>query len=104
VGGVSGVLLKERARKIRKLILDQQAPLELIGVGGISNFQDVKDFWMDGGKAVQLYTAYVYQGPDLLKNINHEMLKFLDKNKLKNLTDFFNLDLKQRQHILNQPA
>ena len=104
VGGVSGVLLKERARKIRKLILDQQAPLELIGVGGISNFQDVKDFWMDGGKAVQLYTAYVYQGPDLLKNINREMLKFLDKNKLKNLTDFFAIDLKDRQYILNQPA
>ena len=104
LGGVSGVLLKERAKKIRKLILDQQSPLELIGVGGISNFQDVKDFWMDGGKAVQLYTAYVYQGPDLLKNINREMLKFLDKNKLKNLTDFFAIDLKERQHILNQPA
>jgi dihydroorotate dehydrogenase len=99
-GGVSGVLLRERARKVRKLILNQQAPLEIIGVGGITNFQDVKDFWMDGGKAVQLYTAYVYQGPDLLKDLNREMISFLDQNKLKNLTDFFKLDVKERQKCL----
>lgn len=97
MGGVSGVLLKDRARKVRKLILDQQSPLELIGVGGITNFQDVKDFWMDGGKAVQLYTAYVYQGPELLKNLNREIINFLDKNKLKNLNEFFELDVKERQ-------
>jgi dihydroorotate dehydrogenase len=101
IGGVSGVLLRDRAKKIRKLILDQQSPLELIGVGGMTNFQDIKDFWMDGGKAVQLYTAYVYQGPELLKNLNREMLKFLDQNKLKNLNDFFALDLKSRQKILS---
>ena len=104
VGGVSGVLLRERAKKIRKLILAEQAPIELIGVGGISNFQDIKDFWMDGGRAVQLYTAYVYQGPDLIKNLNCEMINFLDQNKLKNLTDFFSTDLKERQRILNYPA
>ena len=101
VGGVSGALLKERARKVRKLILDQQAPLELIGVGGISNFQDVKDFWKDGGKAVQLYTAYVYQGPDLLKDLNREILDLLNQHKLKDLTAFFALDLQERQKILN---
>lgn len=101
VGGISGVLLKERATKIRKLILAQQAPMELIGVGGITNFQDIKNFWMDGGKAVQLYTAYVFQGPDLLKNLNREMLNFLDKNNLKTLTDFFALNLSERQKLLN---
>jgi dihydroorotate dehydrogenase len=100
LGGVSGVLLRERARKVRKLILDQQAPLEIIGVGGITNFQDVKDFWMDGGKAVQVYTAYVYQGPDLIKELNREIINFLDQNKLKSLTDFFKLDLKERQKCL----
>jgi dihydroorotate dehydrogenase len=101
VGGVSGVLLKERARKVRKLILDQKSPLELIGVGGITNFQDVKDFWMDGGKAVQLYTAYVYQGPDLIKELNREMLSFLDQHQLKDLDAFFYLDLQARQKLLN---
>jgi dihydroorotate dehydrogenase len=100
VGGVSGHLLRERSKKIRKLILDQELPLELIGVGGISDFNDIKDFWREGGKVVQLYTAYVYQGPSVLKNLNRQMLQLLDKNKLKNLSDFFELDLKERQKIL----
>jgi len=100
VGGVSGVLLKEKAKKVRKLILDQKVPIELIGVGGITNFQDVLDFWKDGGKAVQLYTAYVYQGPDLLKDINKQMLHFLNKRNLKDLNTFFSLDLKTRQELL----
>lgn len=88
-GGISGELLLNRARKIRKLILDQQAPIELIGVGGISNFQDILDFWKDGGKAVQVYTSYVYQGPDLLKRINSDMVNFLKKHQLKNLEEVF---------------
>jgi dihydroorotate dehydrogenase len=100
VGGVSGHLLRERSKRIRKLILDQELPLELIGVGGISDFNDVKDFWREGGKAVQLYTSYVYQGPDVLKNLNRQVLQLLDKNKLRNLSDFFKLELKERQKML----
>ena len=101
IGGVSGKLLTEKARKIRKLILNQQAPIELIGVGGISNFEDVKNFWRDGGKAVQVYTAYVYQGPDLLKSLNTEMEKFLKRNEIKTMNDFFGLTLSERQKLLN---
>lgn len=99
VGGVSGKLLASKARKIRKLILDQQTKLELIGVGGISGFEDVLDFWKDGGKAVQMYTAYVYQGPDLLKKMNHQALSFLKAHDLKNLNEFFALDLNQRSAL-----
>ena len=99
-GGVSGKLLREKSKRVRQLILDQKFPIELIGVGGISNFEDLKEFWKQGGKAVQVYTAYVYQGPDLLKNLNREMLAFLDFHHIKNLDDFFQLDLKQRQICL----
>lgn len=101
VGGVSGKLLTQKAASIRQLILKQEAPLELIGVGGISNFDDVKNFWRDGGKAVQVYTAYVFQGPALLHRIQREMLVFLNKNELKNLEQFFSLPLKERHKILN---
>ena len=99
-GGVSGKLLKEKSRSIRRLILNQKAPIELIGVGGISGFEDIKDFWKDGGKAAQLYTAYVFQGPELLKRINKEMLQFLQQNDLKNLEEFFSLELSLRQRLL----
>jgi dihydroorotate dehydrogenase len=102
VGGVSGKLLTQKARKIRKLILDQKAPLEVIGVGGISNFKDVLDFWRDGGKAVQMYTAYVYQGPDLLKHMNQDALHFLKSHNLKNMDEFFALDFNQRSALCSE--
>lgn len=100
-GGVSGALLTEKARRVRQLILQQQAPVELIGVGGFSHFEDVKNFWRDGGKALQIYTAYVYQGPDLLKTLHRETLALLQKHQLKNLESFFALPLTDRQNLLN---
>lgn len=102
VGGVSGKLLTQKARKIRKLILDQKVPVELIGVGGISGFDDVLDFWQDGGKAVQVYTSYVYQGPELLKKMNHDCEKFLSKHDLKSVNDFFALDFNQRSALCSE--
>jgi dihydroorotate dehydrogenase len=101
MGGVSGALLTEKARKVRQLILSEYAPIELIGVGGFSSFDDVKNFWRDGGKALQIYTAYVYQGPDLLKNLQQETLNLLKQNQLKELENFFALSLNERKKILN---
>jgi len=101
VGGVSGALLTQKARGIRKLILEEKAPIELIGVGGFSHFQDVKDFWRDGGKALQIYTAYVYQGPALLKDLQQKTMALLKEHQLKNLESFFALSLSERQKILS---
>jgi dihydroorotate dehydrogenase len=100
-GGVSGALLTGKARKVRQLILNEQAPIELIGVGGFTHFEDVKNFWKEGGKALQIYTAYVYQGPDLLKSLHVETMKLLKKHQLKNLESFFALPLSERQKLLN---
>lgn len=103
-GGISGKLLTARARKIRQFILDQKSPLEVIGVGGISHAEDVFDFWREGGKAVQVYSSYVFQGPALLKNIHTDIEKMLKRNQLPDLSDFFKLSLVDRKKALNQPA
>jgi dihydroorotate dehydrogenase len=99
-GGVSGALLKEKSRAVRKIILEQQSSLELIGVGGFSNFEDLKEFWYDGGKVIQLYTAYIYGGPDLLKSMNNKILDFLRLNELADLGSLFNLPLAERKKLL----
>lgn len=101
IGGVSGKLLNQKARHVRSLILGEGLPLELIGVGGISQFQDLLDFWSMGGKAVQIYTSYVYQGPDILKHFQHHILKFLDKNNFQALEDFLHLPLPEKQRLIS---
>ena len=97
IGGMSGMILRERAKKVRSTILNLRTTLELIGVGGVSNFSDVLDFWEEGGKVMQVYTSYVYQGAGLLHRMKKDMLKFVDFIPEKTLQEFMNLPLAERQ-------
>tara|TARA_R110000868_G_scaffold143075_13_gene360804 strand:- start:11923 stop:12996 length:1074 start_codon:yes stop_codon:yes gene_type:complete len=74
VGGVSGKLLKDKSKHVRSYLLERlkETPrIELIGVGGVSHFDDVWEFWRQGGRAMQVYTGFIYQGPKLLNDISH---------------------------------
>lgn len=101
IGGVSGKLLTQKAKLIRQTVLEERAPIEVIGVGGISSSEDVFDFWRAGGKAVQVYSAYVFQGPCLLKNIHRDINAMLERTQIKTLEAFFALNLEERKKILN---
>lgn len=100
IGGVSGMLLKEKAQQVRQELLNMKLPLEIIAVGGITTTRDIFDFWSQGGRALQIYTAYIYQGPAVLKNIYRDILNMLHENHINNLDDFFKLPLSERQDIL----
>jgi len=87
-GGVSGELLKERAQLVRNHVLQmtrEVAEFEVIGVGGISTFDDLWDFWSRGGKAAQLFTALIYQGPFVLERMRREIDLVLSKNSVATL-------------------
>lgn len=101
-GGMSGEILKDRAGKVRRTILGLRTTLELIGVGGVSDFQDVLSFWEQGGKAMQVYTSYIYQGPGLLHRMKRDMLKFLKFIPEKTLQDFLKLPLEEKQQRIRE--
>ena len=91
-GGVSGGKLKLRAQKMRREILSRtgpNGPLDVIGVGGIASFEDLYQFWKLGGRAVQIYTSFIYQGPALLKDIQKGIDQKLEKHGLKSLDELF---------------
>ncbi|WP_426370492.1 quinone-dependent dihydroorotate dehydrogenase [Pseudocolwellia sp. HL-MZ7] len=70
MGGLSGAPVKEKSTQIIKLLakaLDNKLPI--IGVGGISNGADAKEKIDAGAKLVQVYTGFIYQGPDLIKDV-----------------------------------
>ncbi len=90
-GGVSGKLLYQKARKTRKFILDQlkETPdIELIGVGGFSSYEDILDYWREGGKLVQLYSAFVFQGPHLLYEIEKKLAVEMTAKKVTSFDEF----------------
>lgn len=89
-GGISGKLLRERARECRRRVLEmarEVSPFQVIGVGGISSFADIWEFWKLGGKVVQLYTAFIYQGPELLLDIRKKIDRILQENRIHTLEE-----------------
>ena len=77
-GGLSGAPLKrlalERLRDFRKATGGE---MPLIAAGGIENGVDAFERIRAGASLVQLYTALVYQGPGLAKEINGELKRLL---------------------------
>jgi dihydroorotate dehydrogenase len=95
-GGVSGKLLTKKAHEIHELILAEDLSSELIGVGGFSHPTDLFRYWGLGGKAIQIYSAYVFQGPALLRNFKTAIHSFLETNQLTSLQSFFDLPKSER--------
>ncbi|MFA6237626.1 MAG: quinone-dependent dihydroorotate dehydrogenase [Bacteriovorax sp.] len=96
-GGVSGKLLYEKARATRKFLLQQlkETPeIELIGVGGFSKYEDLLDFWSDGGRLIQLYSAFVFQGPKILFDIEKRLAEDMTKSGIASFEEFRNSLLK----------
>jgi dihydroorotate dehydrogenase len=90
-GGASGQYLKELSNKARTHICQaaKETPsLSIIGVGGIDSFADIHHFWKMGGSFVQIYTAFIYQGPQLLTDIQNEIDKLLLQSGTQNITEY----------------
>ncbi len=95
LGGVSGKLLYYKAKSIRDYILEklsEHPEVELIGVGGFSDYEHIVDFWKKGGRALQIYTSFIYQGPVLLATIQENIeadLKHLNLSSVEELINHY---------------
>ena len=77
-GGLSGAPLFEPSTAILKeFYAAAQGRIDLIGVGGISNGAQAYAKIRAGAKAVQLYSALVFQGPGLVTEINRDLKALL---------------------------
>jgi dihydroorotate dehydrogenase len=75
-GGLSGGPLRARATAVmRRLAHRTSGKLPLIGVGGVANAADVLERMRAGAWLVQVYTALVYSGPGLARQINTGLLR-----------------------------
>lgn len=80
-GGLSGAPLRERANHIVGLLYKTlKNKLPIIGVGGISSGRDAYERIRAGARLIQLYTAFIWHGPDLLARINKELAFYLNQD------------------------
>lgn len=69
-GGLSGAVLTQQAERVTQRLseaLGREIPI--IGVGGIDSAKAAQDRLNAGASLVQVYSAFIYQGPSLIKSI-----------------------------------
>ena len=72
-GGLSGAPLGAASTEvIRKLARLLDGRLPVIGVGGVMNAADARAKLDAGASLVQIYTGFIYRGPDLIGEILRE--------------------------------
>jgi len=77
-GGLSGPPLFSRACAMLAHTAQRAGDrLVLIGCGGVQSGEDVLAFVLAGAHLVQLYTAFVYEGPALLPRLRRELVAAL---------------------------
>ena len=87
-GGLSGAPLKapalERLRDFRKAT---GGAMPLIGVGGIATAQDAWERIRAGASLVQLYSAMVYHGPGIAKQITRGLEQLMRRDGFSSIAD-----------------
>lgn len=92
-GGLSGAPLFEKStRVLARLSQLTEGRLPLIGVGGIGSAAQAYAKIRAGASAVQVYSAFVYEGLSLLPRLNKGLLDLLDRDGFPTLADAVGTD------------
>lgn len=69
-GGLSGRPLQSRSTEVIRLLHEYLGDkLPIIGVGGIDSLIAAREKMAAGAQLIQIYSGFIYHGPDLVKNI-----------------------------------
>ncbi|NMH58424.1 quinone-dependent dihydroorotate dehydrogenase [Alteromonas ponticola] len=69
-GGLSGEVLDDKSYQVTKqLAAELDRALPIISVGGIHSENTARQRLDAGASLIQVYSAFIYQGPDLIKRI-----------------------------------
>lgn len=75
MGGLSGKPLTKRSTEVIRFLSEKSGKaFPIIGVGGIHSAEDALEKLDAGASLVQLYTGFIYEGPQLINDINQAIL------------------------------
>ena len=86
-GGLSGKPLQQKANQIIRHIHNIDNNINLIGVGGIDSPESAWERICSGASLVQIYTGWIYKGPQLVPNILNGILKQINIHQLSNVKE-----------------
>lgn len=93
-GGLSGAPLMYPSTEVLKSFARAlDGAFDLIGAGGISSGAEAYRKIRAGARAVQLYSALVYEGPGLVRDIKRDLISLLEADGFASLTEACGKDL-----------
>jgi dihydroorotate dehydrogenase len=87
-GGLSGAPLRARTTEcIRHVRRQTKGRLPIIGVGGIFTAADAYEKTRAGACLVEVWTGMIFEGPSIVRNINHGLLRLLARDGFGTMAD-----------------
>lgn len=79
-GGYSGPAIKPVGLRIVSQIA-RELPVPLIGIGGISRWQDAAEYIAAGASAIQVCTAVMWEGAGIIRGMNEGLSGYLSRKR-----------------------
>ncbi|GGG55857.1 dihydroorotate dehydrogenase (quinone) [Paenibacillus radicis (ex Gao et al. 2016)] len=93
MGGMSGLPMKERSTEVIRAVYRQtEGKLPIIGSGGIFTAEDAYDKIRAGASLVEIYTSFIYKGPDVLRELTNGLKEKLRKDGYRSITEAVGAD------------
>ena len=87
-GGLSGEPLQDISTKIiKKFYKQMNGKIPIIGVGGINSGKSAYEKIIAGASLLQLYTGFVYKGPNIAKDIKKDLIQILKSEGVSNIKE-----------------
>lgn len=87
-GGLSGAPLRRRSDQVIALIYRlTRGALPIIGVGGVFTAKDAWEKICAGASLIQLYTGFIYEGPNVARQINEGLAETLKREGFDSLDE-----------------
>jgi|GEM_PF-67436 len=94
-GGISGKPVEDLSNETIKYIYKKtQGKVLIIGVGGIFSEEDAYKKIRLGASLLQMITGMIFEGPQVVGEINQGLVKLLNKDGLENISQAVGLDNK----------
>jgi dihydroorotate dehydrogenase len=90
-GGISGKLLEKKSDEMLQYVYSRALKMKkkfiLIGCGGISSAEDAYKKIKLGANLVQLITGMIFEGPELIGEINYGLTQLLKRDRYSNISE-----------------
>lgn len=74
-GGVSGKGIGNKSKNVVRFLGENvKGEFIIVGAGGIMSVQDAKEMINLGADLIQIYSAFIFEGPEIVEEMNHAIL------------------------------